>query len=217
MSTSLVIHDISLTVREGMVHYPKDLPYRRRTPRNLEKGDTSTTSEIEMSAHTGTHLDAPVHFIPGGIGVDRLGLDVLYGPAAVADCRGTAAVTAELLTGKIPAGTERLLLKTDNSQRLLNNPDKPFQNDYVFVDGSAARLLVERGVKLVGIDYLTIDAWGSQDKPAHHILLGSGAVIVEGVNLADVEPGIYFLACGSMKLADADGAPCRAVLIENFS
>ena len=110
-----LVHDISLTLRDGMVTYPKDVPYRRCLQRDLGKGDSSNVSVFETSAHAGTHVDAPLHYISSGYSVDKIPLNHLYGPAFVADCRNAAAVTADHLSKVVPDGVKRLLLKTDNS------------------------------------------------------------------------------------------------------
>lgn len=215
-SEKIKIHDISMMLTEPMLTYPKDVPYQRILQREIPKGSSCNVSVINMSAHTGTHLDAPKHYLQDGYGVDRIPLDSLYGPAWVCDCRGMPAVTAEFLAGKLPDGVKRLLLKTDNSEQVHRNPAQAFNKDFVYLEGGAARVISDRGIKLVAIDYISIDKSGLASKPAHFTLLEKGIVIVEGVVLAEVEQGDYFLACGPLKMADADGAPCRAVLIEGL-
>ena len=208
------IHDISLTLDSGMVSYPKDVPYKRYLQRDLAKSDSSNVSVVEMSAHTGSHVDSPLHFLANGYGASEIPLSHLYGPAFVADCCGMAAVTAEVLKKQLPQGTKRLLLKTDNSQLLKDNPKGPFDTDFVYLDPGGAQYIADNGIELVGIDYLSIDKYGSSGKDSHHILLENNITILEGIVLAEVEAGEYFMACGALKMADADGAPCRVVLIE---
>ncbi|MBN1765394.1 MAG: cyclase family protein [Sedimentisphaerales bacterium] len=206
-----------MTLTHGMVTYPKDLPYQRQLQRSIKRGDSSNVSQLEMSAHTGSHVDSPLHYIEDGYGVSDIPLDHLYGPVQVIDCRGIPAVTADALKPKLLSQTQRLLLKTDNSRQLADNPDGPFNPDFVYLDKSAAVFLAEQGIiSLVGIDYLSIDKSGLADKPAHHILLKNKITILEGIVLADIKPGLYFLACGPLKMAESDGAPCRAVLIEDL-
>jgi len=214
MAENLIIHDISMTLDNEMVSYPKDVPYRRQLQRDIEEGENSNVSFVEMSAHTGSHVDSPRHYYPKGYGVEQIPLESLYGPVWVADCTGRAVVTAEVLKERVPAGTKRLLLKTDNSQELKRNPHGAFRSDFVYLDGSGARFAVEQGIRIVGIDYLSIDQSGLREKPAHHTLLQNNIIILEGILLADIEPGEYFLACGPLKMADSDGAPARVVLIE---
>jgi len=216
MNDALVLHDISLTLVPGLVAYPKDVPFQRRLQRDLERGDASTVSILETSAHAGTHVDAPCHFFPGRPGVDRIPLDHLFGPCFVADCRHVPAVTAQTLARQLPSETQRLLLKTDNSPRLAHDPHAPFDPHFVYLDASGAQFCADHGLLLVGIDYLSIDQPGDPRKPAHHLLLGRGITILEGIILDQVPPGRYFLACAPLKIADADGAPARAVLIENL-
>lgn len=217
MTDNFKIHDISVKLYDGMLTYPKDLPYKRDRQRSMDASDSSNVSTIEMSAHAGTHVDSPKHYYNDGYGTDRISLSKLYGPAIVIDCRGHEAVTAELLAAKMPAGTKRLLLKTDNSDRLAEDPGAPFRSDFIYLDKSGAELLVEKGVGLVGIDYLSIDKAHQPEKTAHHILLANEVVILEMIDLSKIAPGEYFLACGPLKMADSDGAPARAVLIENLT
>lgn len=214
MSKNSRIHDISLTLEEGVVAYPKDVAYGRTLQRDLNKGDSSNVSVVETSAHAGTHVDAPRHYFSDGYGIDEIPLGHLYGRAFVADCRGLEAVTADVLADIVPGGTERLLLKTDNSQWLHNDPRGPFRADFVYLDAGGADFCVERGIVLVGIDYLSIDKSGCAAKPAHKTLLRNNITILEGIVLAEIDTGEHFLACGPLKMADADGAPARAVLIE---
>jgi len=215
MKENPVIYDISMTLRNGMLCYPKDVPYQRKRQRDMAKGDSSNVSQVEMSAHTGSHIDAPLHYYPTGWGTDKTPLEHLYGPAQVVDCLGAAAVTAEVLRGKVPPGSKRLLLKTDNSQKQLTEKTK-FDPDFVYLAASGAKYIVEQGIILVGIDYLSIDKSGLAGKDVHHTLLENNVTILEGIMLAEVPAGEYFLACGALKMADSDGAPCRVVLIKNL-
>ncbi len=206
-----------MTLKNGMLTYPKDVPFKRYRQRDMDQGDSSNTSAFETSAHVGTHVDAPLHFVNGRYGTESIGLDQLYGLAYVVDCRGVPAVGAAELEGKVPAGTKRLLLKTNNSQDLKDHPDGPFHKDFVYLTGCGAQFCVDNGIVTLGIDYLTVDKSGIPEKAAHHALLGHNILIIEGIMLADIKPGEYFLACGSLKIAGSDGAPARAVLIENFT
>ena len=217
MENNLKIYDISLTLEPGMVTYHQDIPYQRSLQRDLSRGDSSNVSMFETSAHVGTHVDAPLHYFPRGYGIDKIPLEHLYGPAFVADCRHLPAVTADALHEKVPPGTKRLLLKTDNSQLLHDNPHAPFNKNFVYLDDSAARFCVDINILLVGIDYLSIDKSGLAAKPAHHLLLGHDITILEGIVLAHVEPGEYFLVAGPLKMANSDGAPCRAILLKNLT
>jgi arylformamidase len=165
-----------------------------------------------MGAHTGTHVDAPCHFILGGTGVDTLDLNVLVGPALVVEALGAAVVTAETLAGlPIPAGSERVLLRTRNSD-LWARGAREFAEDFIGVSEDGARWLIEHGVRLVGVDYLSVAPFG-QSAPTHQALLHAGVVVVEGLDLSGIAPGVYHLVCLPLKIVDGDGAPARAILI----
>ena len=202
------IFDVSVPIRDGMLHYAGNPPVHVTRVCSIAAGDPANVSELDMGAHSGTHVDAQDHFLEGGAGAEALPLEYLIGPAGVVDA--TAATAAlDLVTVRdleLPArGTERILFKTRNSQ--LWSRDE-FTRDFVRLDGEAAAYLVERGVKLLGIDYLSIG-----DAAAHHVLLAAGVVCVEGLDLRGIEPGSYELVCLPLKLAGSDGAPARAVLI----
>jgi arylformamidase len=202
--------DVSVPLRDGMVVYAGDPPARIERVQEIARGDMANITRLDIGAHTGTHVDAPVHFVPDGAGADRLPLDVLIGPAVVADLTGRPGdVDAEALAGlDLPDGTERLLLKTPNSQLWARDE---FTRDYVGVADDAARDLVERGVRLVGIDYLSI-APADDPEPSHRTLLGAGVVVVEGLDLRAVAAGRYDLVCLPLRIAGSDGAPARALL-----
>lgn len=206
------IYDISLTLTPTLPVWPGDPAVRLTQPSHLERGDVCTITRLDISAHTGTHLDAPAHFIPGGSTVESLDLDVLIGPALVVDARGLGYLTADALEAlDIPQGVQRLLLRTDNSA-IWQRGDAGFVNDFVAIDPSGATWLVEHGVKLVGIDYLSVAPF-DDGTPTHRILLGAGIIAVEGLNLSSIAPGEYQLICLPIKIGGADGAPCRTVLI----
>ena len=214
---SFVVHDISMTLDNGMLCYPSDIPYHRKRQRDMEIEGSSNVSQFESTCHIGTHVDSPLHYYNEGYGTEAIPLEHLYGPAQVVECVGVGAVTADVLKEKILPGTQRLLLKTDNSRFLAENPDAPFNKEFVYLDGSGAELLVEKKILLIGIDYLSIDKSGLATKPAHHTLLSNHITILEGILLADIDEGEYFLSCGSLKMAGSDGAPSRVVLIENIT
>ncbi len=208
----MTIHDISLTITPALPVWSGDPPVRLSQPSHLERGDICTITRLDISAHTGTHLDAPAHFIRGGSTVETLDLDTLIGPALVVDARGYGHLTAEAFDAlAIPAGVQRLLLRTDNSLHWQRG-ETAFVEDFIAIDPGGAAWLVAHGVRLVGIDYLSV---GSFDNgvPTHEILLGAGVIAVEGLDLSAIEPGEYQLICLPIKLGGADGAPCRAVLM----
>ena len=162
-----------------------------------------------MSAHAGTHVDAPRHFFDDGAGTESLALDMLMGRARVIEITSRKAVTADDLLGFDLSEDVRLLIKTPNS-RLWNDP--AFHPEFIGVTESGARHLVEHGIKLVGVDYLSVEEYHKPGAPAHHVLLGSGTIVIEGLNLRDVDPGIYELFCLPLKVVGSDGAPARVVL-----
>ena len=166
-----------------------------------------------MSAHTGTHVDAPAHFIPGGVGVDALDLNVLVGPALVVNALKADVLTANVLDSlAIPDRFVRLLFKTRNSDRRAQAPQS-FDKDYVALTQDAAEWLIVRGIQLVGIDYLSIAPFDN-GVSTHRELLGSGVVVVEGLNLNGITPGRYHLTVLPLKIRGLDGAPARAILID---
>jgi arylformamidase len=206
------IIDISVPIYSGMVFYPGDPGAEIEPVRSIEAGDVANLSGMHIGSHTGTHIDASRHFINGGISVDRIPLDVLIGETRVIDLTGVASlISREDLEKAGAAGSERLLLKTRNSS-LWTEPR--FVTDYVSLDKSAADFLVENEVRLVGIDYLSIERFKPDEYYVHHRLLEKGIVVLEGVDLSEASAGIYELACLPLKIRDGDGAPVRAVLID---
>jgi arylformamidase len=202
------IIDVSVPIRDGMLHYPGDPGTRIRRVREIARGEPVNISVLEFGVHTGTHVDAPVHFLEGGSGTDELPLAALVGPADVVDGRSLTEgpiARAALESLAVPDGCERLLLRTRNSE-LWEHDD--FQHGALALDATGAQFVVDRGIVLVGIDYLSIG-----DEEAHRVLLGAGVVPVEGLDLRRVDPGRYTLACLPLKLVGGDGAPARAVLM----
>ena len=206
------IIDISLGVRAGGVVYPGNPPIETELVQALARGDGANVSRVSMGSHTATHVDAPRHFADDGDPVDALDLGVLVGPARLlAFGDDVAAVTAEHLRAHDLAGVERLLLRTRNSAW---NTESGFRRDYAYLAPDGAEHLVALGVRLVGIDYLSIEQFRSGHHRTHHALLDRGVVIVEGLALAGVAPGDYDLICLPLKLEGLDGAPARAILME---
>jgi arylformamidase len=209
----MTIYDISLSISESLIVWPGDPPVGISQPAHVDRGDAFTVSRLDVGSHVGTHVDAPAHMIRGGQTVDGLALEVLIGPAWVAYVPGASVLSAEVLeTLDLPAGVERVLFRTRNSERWAHG-EAGFFRGYVGVSGDGARWLVDHGVRLVGIDYLSIAPF---DDPvsAHQVLLGAGVVVVEGLNLSGVEPGSYRLICLPLKIAGAEGAPARVVLVD---
>jgi len=203
------IYDISMTIEGGMVSWPGDGPVAMTRMRSMDEGDRLNQSRLNLSAHTGTHIDAPLHFLKGAGGVETLPLDVLIGPAFVAHIPGVRAIDPSHLeaSGVVP-GTERLLLKTDN---MMLRARTDFSKDYSFLTLDGARHLIDAGLRLVGIDYLSIAEFGSGEA-VHRALLSAGIVIIEGLDLAEVASGTYRLTALPLKVKMGDGAPARVVL-----
>lgn len=201
--------DVSLPLRDGMIVYEGDPEVRFERVLEIARGDAANVSRVELGTHTGTHVDPPLHFADDGGGAELLPLDVLIGPAVVADARGAPGDidAAALAALEVPAGTERLLLRTRNEGLW----ERPFTRDYVGVGEDAAHELVAMGVRLVGIDYLSIAPSG-EPAPTHRALLGAGVVVVEGLDLRAAPPGRYELVCLPLRIAGGDGAPARALL-----
>jgi arylformamidase len=204
------IYDITVPLSPALPVYPGD-PEVTITPlAQLQWGDAANVSRLVLSSHTGTHLDAPRHFFAEGLAIDGLDLHLLMGPAQVcAFPHVTTHLTAEDLQPLGLAGTQRLLLQTPNAALWQKTG---FQANYIALTESAAYFLVEIGVQLVGIDYLSVDAFERQDFPVHRILLEAGVLILEGLDLRAVPPGDYELLALPLLLQHGDGAPVRAIL-----
>lgn len=209
--------DISVSVRPDLPVWEGDPPINIYPASSIEKGGMANVSRLDIGAHTGTHVDAPIHFVPGRRGIDELDLDTLIGPAFVADFTGVKREITErdLEAAGIPSGTVRLLCKTSNSQLWVDKPSA-FDPDFVGISAGGARWLIENGVRLVGVDYLGVERFDSvaRGAPTHHALLEEEIVIVEGLNLRGVAAGVYSLICLPVKIEHSDGAPCRAILVK---
>ena len=216
------IHDISLVISESLIVWPGDPGVKITQTSHLDKGtvpagtarcDVATVTRLDMGAHTGTHVDAPCHFVPGGLGVDALDLEILVGPALVVQALEADALSADVLEElAIPPGAERVLFRTRNSDRWVRG-EREFYENFVAITEDGAHWLVERGVRLVGIDYLSVGPF-DEPVPTHQILLRAGVIAVEGLNLSGIAPGVYQLVCLPLKIAGSDGAPARAILID---
>lgn len=196
--------------------WPGQEGLRRRLVLDLARGDPATVSDLCLGAHTGTHVDAPSHFIPGGGTIESLLIDVLVGPAHVVDLSilPDRVCAADLELARIPAKTERLLVRTRNSGW---TRDHEFRERFVALDASAADWCVGQGIRLIGIDYLSVEAFGSESEgnPVHHRLLAARIVILEGLELAGIEPGPYQLLALPILAAAVEAAPARVFLIDD--
>lgn len=206
------IYDISVPVYNGMPVWPGDEGVEIERVSQIEAGANANVSHLSLGAHTGTHVDAPYHFVPSGITLDQVPLDYFVGPALVVEVTGQPLITAEhLKAANLPAGVQRVLFKTDNSQ-IWARPRQEFEPAFVALSPDAAQFLVDLGVILVGIDYLSVAPF-RQSRPTHLALLSAGVAILEGIDLRTVEAGWYTLYCLPLKLVGVDGAPARAILV----
>lgn len=203
------LYDLTIPIADGMPVYPGDPAVSIRPHLALARGEPANVSRLSLGSHTGTHLDAPRHFLEGAGGVDRIPLELLLGPALVAALPAADQVDSASLAGIDLAACPRLLLKTRNSA--LPAPER-LRPGYAALTAEAARLLVGAGIRLIGLDGPSADPADSQDFPAHRALLEAGVVILEGLELAAVPPGGYELLCLPLPLRDGDGAPARVIL-----
>ncbi len=207
-------YDITVPISPQMPVWPGDPKVSLERLSSLSRGDRTNTSKLCLGTHTGTHIDPPYHLFENGYSVDKIPLEKLIGPAYVMEAhpQGRTIRATDLGGMGLPAGVTRLLLKTENSY--LWQGALGFERDFIHLDKSAARWVVDRGIRLLGVDYLSVDAFGTPDMAAHRILLEAGVIIVEGLDLAQVTPGVYQLCCLPLRIAGGDGAPARAVLIK---
>ena len=210
-----MIFDISIDISPDMVKWEGDSPVKIRQVLDMTKGAPYNLSEMKMSVHTGTHMDAPRHFLKDGGLIEDFPLDLLIGEAQVVRIPDEAeSVNAQVLEAAgLKKGIRRVLFKTRNSQYWKTCPHD-FQEDFVSLSLDGADYLIEQGVKLAGIDYLSISP-GDDFRPVHSRLMEKGVAIIETLDLSNVEPGIYTLVCLPMKLKGVEGAPVRAVLIRD--
>jgi arylformamidase len=198
------IFDVSVPIQPGMITYPGDPQVHMERVVSIEHGDVANLTRLDFGVHTGTHVDAPLHFIDQGAGADALPLEVFLGPCEVVDATGAG---GEIGAETVPEGVERVLFKTRNSELWAC---ASFDESFVRIGLAAAERLVEQGVRLVGVDYLSVG-----EPETHRTLLGAGVAAIEGLDLSGIEPGSYRLACLPLRIVDSDGSPARAVLIRD--
>jgi arylformamidase len=201
--------DVSVPLDAQLPTYPHNTPFSLEPIKRIARGDSSNVSTLHMSAHTGTHVDAPRHFFDEGAGTESLALELLIGRARVIAIDSRTGIAAEDLAPLDLSDDIRVLFKTHNS-RLWGSPE--FHQDYVGVTDSGAKYLVEHGIKVVGVDYLSVEKFHNPGAPAHHVLLGAGTIVIEGLNLHQVDPGVYEMFCLPLRVVGSDGAPARVVL-----
>lgn len=209
------LYDISVAIGPHMPSWPGDPVFESRLVDAISEGEAANVSWIGLGAHCGTHVDAPLHFFQGGAAVDSLPLDVLVGPCVVAELPVTGAIrAADLAALRLKPGATRLLLKTTNSS-LWRSSDSTFRPDFVGLAPDAADWVVHQGIRLLGIDYLSVEPYPApREHPVHTTLLAAGVVILEGTDLSGVAPGAYLLVCLPLKLIGLEGAPARAILMQ---
>lgn len=207
--------DVSVPLGPGIPVWPGDPEMTAVSCSATANGDTFNQTLLTLTGHTGTHVDAPLHIVHQGTSLDGIPLDRWYGPCQVVqipDERPEIDV-ADLERAGIPPDAKRVLFKTNNSRRWRPLP-MPFEDDFVALTPAGATWVVERGIELVGIDYLSIEGWTDTANQTHRTLLGNGVLIIENLNFSAIEPGDYYLLCLPLKLAGADGAPARVVLAQ---
>src|SRR4051812_15265454 len=206
-----MIYDVTVPITNSMPVWPSDPPVQL-TPQSHKSRDNSHTvrlTKIEMGSHTGTHIDAPWHFVPNGRRLNEIPIETLVGPATVISINNPISIARADIENLSLQGIERILFKTENSRHW---SETRFYENFVYLEPEAARVLVDHGMKLVGIDYLSIDKFRSEKHPSHFVLLERDVVIVEGLNLSKVNPGPYRMTALPLHLQDADGAPTRVIL-----
>jgi arylformamidase len=201
--------DVTVPLDARLPTYPGNTPFTLEANTRLAWGDSSNVSTLHLSAHAGTHVDAPRHFFDERPGAEGLPLELLLGRVRVVEIRSAHGIDADELAHLDLAGERRVLFKTANS-RLWGTPD--FRPDYVGVTSAGAERLVASGIRVVGVDYLSIEQFKTPGAPAHRALLGAGAVVIEGLDLREVDPGIYDMLCLPLRIVGADGAPARVLL-----
>jgi arylformamidase len=211
------IYDVTVPISARMPVWPGDRRVRIEHVESISRGDPANVSRLHLSSHTGTHVDAPSHFLTQGLTVDRLPLELLVGPALVIDVEPveTLAISPlELASVNFPRDATRILLRTRNSL-LWEGRVFEFERNYVHLSPKAAEWIVRRGIRLVGVDYLSVEGLNTTEHRVHHILLEAGVVIVEGLDLSRVPPGPCQLFCLPLKVEGADGAPARVLVVRD--
>ena len=204
------LYDISLTLSPQSIRWVTAQSLELIERKRMSRGDPNNSSSVHTSVHAGTHVDAPFHFVPDGITIESLPLDTFIGPARVCAVQPGSHITAADVAKAKLNGETRVLFKTRNSNLLRKSE---YDASFAPFSVDAANALVDLGVKLVGLDYLSA-AGANEQVPVHRAFLDHGVILLEGVDLSDVPPGRYELFCPPVKLAGSDGAPCRAVLRE---
>lgn len=207
------LYDVTATLHEGMMIFPGDPPFTLSPVFQMEKGEDFNLSVLSMGTHTGTHIDPPSHYFPGGLTADLIPPDVLIGPGTVLDLRGKDRIDRQNLESCEIRDCTRVLFKTDNSSI---HATRHFHENYVCLTEDGAEFLVSLGIVMVGIDCLSIERFDGPGAPVHRTLLRAGVVVVEGLELAEVPVGPCRIYCLPLKILGSDGAPARVILETDF-
>ena len=202
--------DVSVPLHTGMVHWPTDPSVRIERIADMNQGAVCNVSKVEMCAHVGTHMDGLNHFIKDGAPLDTVPFDAVIGPCRIIEIKDTDSVKRDELKKHNLRKGERILLKTRNSKRQWWDED--FDTRFIHISKDAAQHMVERDIRTIGIDYLSVGGYERDGVECHQVLLGAGVWIIEGLNLTKVRPGKYDLICLPVKIRNSDGAPARAIL-----
>ncbi len=202
--------DVTAPLHAGTPHWPDQPDVKLERMVSMDDGAVCNVSMLHMSVHTGTHMDAPLHFVADGIGMDQMPLDATIGPCRVVEVKDRVSIKVKHLKPLKLRNGERLLIKTSNSKRCWS--DGRFVEDFVYISQEAAAYLVERGIMTVGVDYLSVGGFFKDGIETHHHLLRACVWIIEGLNLSKVKPGKYDLLCLPLKTLNCDGAPARVLL-----
>lgn len=202
--------DVSVLLKSGMVKWPDNPPVRIERCLDMERGDDCCVSVLSMGSHTGTHVDAPAHFVRGGLRLDQMPLDATMGPCRVVEVADPESIKPGALEPLRLREGERILFKTRNSERCWATDE--FLPDFVYLSTEAAKYLAERRLRTVGVDYLSVGGYEKNGVEVHRALLEAGVWIIEGLDLSRVIPGAYDLLCLPLRIAGGDGGPARAIL-----
>lgn len=203
------IIDISVGLKNGMAHWPGDPAVKIKRVKDIAKGDSCNLSQLSMGVHTATHMDAPLHFLSKGKSLDQMPMSAVIGPVKVIEIKDKGSIKEEeLKKHKIYRG-QRILFKTKNSRYWKT---KKFKKDFVYLSYDAARYLVKKGIRIVGVDYFSVGGFHKDGAKIHQTLLRGGIWIIEGLDLSRVKAGKYNLTCLPLKILNSDGAPARAIL-----
>ncbi len=203
------LYDITLTISESIITWPRNPKVSIQKTRLISEGDSCNVSELKFGSHCGTHIDAPYHFEENGISIDQLPLSYFIGDVTVFNIKNKEKIDLEDIKSLKLNNISRVIFKTINST-YWKLPE--FRIDFVYLTKEAARYLVDSNIKLVGIDYLSIEKYGNKGADTHHTLLKNGIVVIEGLDLSEVEAGNYELIALPLKIKDCDGSPARVIL-----